>query len=51
MDFEKFYIIWYSRAKYFACDYVLSEEDAENIIQDVFLELYQKKALVDHQFN
>jgi RNA polymerase sigma-70 factor (family 1) len=32
---------WYSRAIYFAREYVLSESDAENIIQDVFLHLYE----------
>ena len=43
MDFENFYITWYSRVKYFARDYVLSDEEAENIAQDVFLEFYQKR--------
>lgn len=42
MRFENFYITWYSRVKHFAYEYVLSEEDAENITQDVFLELYQR---------
>lgn len=49
MNFEHFYITWYSRAKYFAREYVLSEEEAENITQDVFLDLYQKQVhLSDH---
>lgn len=51
MDFEHFYITWYSRAKHFAREYVLSEEDAENITQDVFLDLYQKQALLNDQIN
>lgn len=51
MDFEHFYINWYSRAKCFAREYVLSEEDAENITQDVFLDLYQKQALLNDQIN
>ncbi len=51
MDFESFYITWYSRVKYFARDYVLSEEEAENITQDVFLELYQKKDIMDLHIN
>lgn len=51
MDFEHFYINWYSRAKCFAREYVLSEEDAENITQDVFLDLYQKQALFNGQIN
>lgn len=51
MDFEHFYITWYSRAKCFAREYVLSEEDAENITQDVFLDLYQKQSLLNDQIN
>ncbi|WP_439809346.1 RNA polymerase sigma-70 factor [Parabacteroides distasonis] len=51
MLFEQFYITWYSRAKYFAREYVFSEEDAENITQDVFLDLYQKQPLLDDGIN
>ncbi|WP_455641322.1 RNA polymerase sigma-70 factor [Parabacteroides sp.] len=51
MDFENFYITWYSRVKHFACDYVLSEEEAENITQDVFLEFYQKRDSLDFHIN
>lgn len=40
-NFERFYITWYSRAIHFAREYVLSESDAENIVQDVFLHLYE----------
>jgi len=51
MDFEGFYIKWYSRVKNFAREYVLSEEEAENIVQDVFLEFYQKKDVLDFHVN
>lgn len=51
MNFEQFYITWYSRAKHFAREYVLSEEDAENIIQDVFLDLYQKRTFLNDHIN
>lgn len=51
MDFESFYITWYSRVKYFARDYVLSEEEAENITQDVFLDFYQKRDSLDFHIN
>lgn len=51
MLFEQFYITWYSRAKYFAREYVFSEEDAENITQDVFLDLYQKQPLLNDGIN
>ena len=42
---------WYSRAKYFAREYVHSESDAENIIQDVFLHLYERRDLMDAYTN
>lgn len=51
MDFEQFYITWYSRAKYFAREYVTSESDAENIIQDVFLHLYERRDWMDVHTN
>lgn len=51
MDFEHFYVNWYSRAKYFAREYVSLEEEAENITQDVFLDMYQKQVLFDGQIN
>lgn len=51
MEFKSFYITWYSRVKFFACEYVLSDEDAENITQDVFVDLYQKKILEDDRIN
>ena len=37
--------------KCFACEYVLSEEDAENIVQDVFTELWEKKELLTYNIN
>ena len=42
MDFKEFYVTWYSRVKHFACEYITSDADAENIVQDVFLDLYEK---------
>lgn len=50
-DFEIFYITWYSRAKHFACEYVLSEMEAENIVQDVFLHLYERREMLDAYIN
>ncbi len=46
--FEEIYVSWFSRMKYFALEYVVSEEDAENIVQDVFtesLELFDQSLL------
>ena len=51
VDFEQFYITWFSREKYFAREYVHSESDAENIIQDVFLHLYERRDLMDAYTN
>lgn len=51
MDFEKFYITWYSRVVCFAREYVLSESDAENIVQDVFLHLYERRDMLDAYIN
>lgn len=50
VNFETFYKAWYSRVQHFACEYVLSKEDAENIAQDVFLELY-KKNIADYSYS
>ena len=42
-NFEKIYLLYFSKMKYFARVYVLSEEEAENIVQDVFAELWEKR--------
>lgn len=39
LNFEDIYLNYFSKMKHFAKEYVLSDEDAENIVQDVFLEL------------
>ena len=47
--FEDIYIRYYTRLKRFAREYVVSEEDAENILQDVFLDFWEKRdALLSH---
>jgi len=51
MDFADFYVTWYSRAKRFACEYVVTESDAENIIQDVFMNLYERRSFMDSYVN
>lgn len=43
LKFEEIYLNYYSRMKYFALEYVLREEDAENIVQDIFLELWESR--------
>lgn len=49
--FEEIYISWFSRMKNFALEYVLSEEDAENIVQDVFADLWEKKEILAYDVN
>lgn len=41
-DFENVYISHFSKMKRFAKEYVLSEEDAANIVQDVFTDLWER---------
>jgi len=41
-DFEQLYISNFGRLKRFACAYDIPEEEAENIIQDIFLNVWQK---------
>ncbi|NDV84154.1 RNA polymerase sigma-70 factor [Bacteroides sp. 51] len=41
-SFEKVYVLHYSRLKRFAREYVLVEEDAENIVHDVFTGLWER---------
>ncbi|MBC8602473.1 RNA polymerase sigma-70 factor [Parabacteroides acidifaciens] len=50
-NFEDIYVSYFSRMKYFALEYVLSEEDAENIVQDVFTELWEKKEILTYNIN
>lgn len=43
VQFKEAYITYYSRMKRFAQEYVIREEDAENIVHDIFTELWEKK--------
>ncbi len=44
--FEEIYLQYYSRMKRFAREYVITEEDAENVLQDVFLDFWEKRELL-----
>ena len=51
MLFEEFYINWYSRAKRFARHYLPADADAENMVQDVFLQIYEHRLALDDTMN
>lgn len=50
-NFDQIYILYYARMHRFAKQYVLTDEDAENIVQDVFLLLWERKNVLDIQIN
>ncbi len=45
--FEKIYAEYYDRMFLFAKEYVVSEEDAENIVQDIFMLIWEKKDILE----
>ncbi len=49
--FEEIYLVYFSKMKYFAKEYVVSDADAENIVQDVFTELWEKKEILTMPVN
>ena len=50
-EFEEIYLSFYPRLKRFAQEYVIREADAENIVQDVFLDLWERRAFVSSSIN
>ena len=50
-DFESVYLAYFSKMKYFAKGYVLSDEEAENIVQDVFAELWERRESLSMPIN
>lgn len=51
IDFKHLYIVNYPKLKRFAIEYILSEDEAEDIVQDVFLALWDKKEALDMPVN
>lgn len=51
IKFEDIYLSYFSKMKHFAQEYVVLEEDAENIVQDVFTELWEKREMLNMPFN
>lgn len=48
-NFDRIYVMYFSRMRRFAKEYVLFDEDAENIVQDVFVLLWEKRDVLDIQ--
>lgn len=51
IKFQEIYLSYYPRMKRFAREYVLCEEDAENIVQDIFLELWEQRNFMSGYVN
>lgn len=51
MDFSELYLNYYSKLVRFAKEFVILEEDAENIIQDVFTDLWERHDSIDYVEN
>ena len=49
-DFEKLYKLYYPKMFAFAKNYVPTNEDAENIVHDVFLTLWERKEEIEISF-
>lgn len=50
-DFEKLYVAYFSKMRRFAQEFVMSKEDAENIVHDVFLEIWEKREVLSFHIN
>jgi len=49
--FKKIYSSYFNRVFHFACRFSLANEDTEEIVQDVFLKLWEKRTLIDTNKN
>lgn len=50
-DFDKIYVSYFPRMHRFAKEYVLLDEEAENIVQDVFMVLWEKRDTLEIQIS
>jgi RNA polymerase sigma-70 factor (ECF subfamily) len=50
-NFDQVYVCYFTRLHRFAKEYVMSDEDAENIVQDVFMLLWEKRRVLDVQIS
>ena len=49
--YEQIYKTLYPQLFYFVCEYIADEETAHNILQDTFLSLWEKRAILFEDFN
>ncbi len=48
MSFSELYLMYYPKLVRFAKEFVVLEEDAENITQDVFTDLWERRDAIDY---
>lgn len=48
MSFSELYLMYYPKLVRFAKEFVVLEEDAENITQDVFADLWERRDAIDY---
>ena len=48
-DFDRIYVSYYPRMIRFARNYVVCDEEAENLVQDVFVLLWEKREVLTIQ--
>ena len=45
-DFDQIYVLYFSRMRRFAEEYIPSKEDAENVVQDIFTMLWENRSSI-----
>ena len=50
-SFSKIYLVYFPKLVRFAREYVISTEDAENIVQDIFMYLWEHRDMLDSLTN
>lgn len=50
-NFDKIYLEYFARLFRFAREYLFSDEEAKNLVQDIFLSIWEKREILDVQGN
>ena len=50
-DFSKVYIVYFPKMVRFVQEYVISEENAKNIVQDLFMYLWERREMLESVSN